>query len=73
LLEVVLLPLLVLRPYRCMSCWWRFYALVFTKHYRTRVQPSVVTIQVPVAFLRGAFGLLVFFAIPLVLPGAAPV
>jgi hypothetical protein len=69
----VLLPLLVLRPYRCMSCWWRFYALVFTKHYRTRVQPSVVTIQVPVAFLRGAFGLLVFFAIPLVLPGAAPV
>ena len=73
LFEAVLLPLLALRPYRCMNCWRRYYGLVFTQHYRTRIQPSVVTIQVPVPVLRGACGLLVLFAIPLLLPGAAPV
>ena len=73
LFEAVLLPLLVLRPCRCMSCWRRYYGFVFAKHHRTRVQPSGVTIQVLVPVLRGAFGLLILFAIPLVLPGAAPV
>ena len=72
LLETVLLPLLALRPYRCMNCWRRHYGLVFTQHYRTRIQPSVITIQVPVPVLRGAFAL-VLLAIPMLLPGAAPV
>jgi hypothetical protein len=73
LLEGVLLPLFVLRPYRCMNCWRRYYGFIFAKHHRARVQPSVVSIPVLVPVLRGAFGLLVFFAIPLLLPGAAPV
>ena len=71
--ETRLLPLFALRPYRCRSCGWHSYRIGLTQHGRTRIQPSRVPRRVSVAVLRGVCGLLVLLAVPLLLPGSAPV
>src|SRR5713226_5074644 len=72
LFEMVVLRLLLQRPYRCWSCYRRHYASIFSPGVTSAVERRPVSIPAGRPSFQGSLLLLILLVIPFLLAGSSP-